>query len=265
MARKSREQIETEMREKQEEINREAEKRLAAMLPNLMAGLIAELGKAREAAGPIAAPATPEGAVTTKAVLEGLAHAMAKASDPANKRRILAPEVVEERALAFQEMKRAILQNHATGEVPVYRVVRATFLNETLVQPQFMNSITKAMEDQEIDWPGIPNQAMDPISESAKVVHAHYLKWIGARAGHVYMGFKLGDDREIEPNAVPFDALPAPMVLTGKEIRRGHAGAPAGAQTVHDAMVADPRRGNPAAKPRVERVLGTTAPPAVIG
>lgn len=264
MARKSNAQIEAEALAKAEEINREAEKRMQAMLPALMAGLVAELGKARADLGPAAAPATGESAVTTKSVLEGLAHAMAKASDPANRRRILPPEVMEERALAREEMKRSILQYHAKGEVPVYRVLRATFLNETLIHPQFFNPQTKAMDDQEIDWPGVPNQAMEPVNDFAKVVHSHYLKSIGARPGHVLMGFKLEGDN-IADRMVPLSDLEAPIVLTGKEIRRGHAGAPRGSEvSISDSFSADPRRGNPASRPRTEHVLGTTAVPAVV-
>ena len=264
MARKSNAALKAEAEAKQREINEEAEKRVKDMLPGIVAGLFAELGKARADLGPAAAPVTADSQVTTKSVLEGLAHAMAKASDPANRRRILPPEVVEERAMAREEMKRAILQYHAKGEVPIYKMLRASFLNETLIHPQFFNPATKAMEDQEIDWPGVPNQAMQPVSEAARIIHAHYLRSIGARAGHVLMGFKLEGDN-IEPSAVALDDLPAPLVLTGKEIRRGHAGAPRGSEmSIHDALAADPRRGNASAKPNIERVLGTTAQPAVI-
>lgn len=265
MARKSNATIAEEAEAKVRSINEEAEKRVAAMLPGLMAGLLGELTKARAEAGPAAAPVTADSATRDRSLLEGLAHAMSKAADPSNKRRILAPEIVQERALAREEMKRSILQFHAKGEVPIYRVLRATFLNETLIYPQFQNPVTKAMDDQEIDWPGVPNQAMEPANEPAKVVHAHYLRSIGARPGHVLMGFKLEGDN-IEDRMVPVGELEAPLVLAGKEIRRGHAGAPRGSESsISDALSADPRRGNPAAKPRVEHVLGTTAQPAVIG
>ncbi len=264
MARKSNAAIAAAEAAKLEEINRKAEERLQAMLPAIVAGLVGELGKVRADLGPNAAPVTAESQITTKSVLEGLAHAMAKAADPANKRRILAPEIVEERALAREEMKRAILQFHAKGDVPIYQVVRTTFLNQTLIQPQFQNPVTKAMDDQEIDWPGVPNQALLPVSDSAKEIHAHYLKSIGARAGHVLMGFQKVDG-EIEQRAVPLSDLEAPIVLSGKEIRRGHAGAPRGAEmSISDSLSADPRRGNPAARPKTQNILGTTAAPAVV-
>lgn len=263
MARKSQAQVEAEAKEMYEEMSREVERRVQGLLPGIVAGLAVELAKTRHDLGPAAAPVTAESQTGTKSILEGLAHAMAKASDPANKRRILAPEIVQERTLAREEMARAIIRYHAAGQIPVYRVLRATFLNETLIHPQFLDPVSKAMIDQEIDWPGVPNQAMDPVNDEAKVVHDHYLKSIGARAGHVLMGFKLEGDN-IEPSAVAFENLSAPLVLTGKEIRRGHAGAPLGAASINDALAADPRRGNPAAKPKVTHVLGTTAQPAVV-
>lgn len=266
MARKTNAEIEAEVAAKLQHINEEAEKRVAAMIPGLMAGLIAELTKVRSDLGPAAAPVTAESSITTKSVLEGLAHAMAKASDPGNKRRILAPEVVEERNLARKAMVEAILKYDAMGEVPVYKLIRSVFINDTLIAPQFPNPQTHAMEDQEIDYPNIPNQAMVPVSESAKVVHGHYLRSIGARAGHLLMGFKLEGDN-IEPNAIPFGNLDAPIVLTGKgEVRRGHPGAPRGAEVSISESLAppDPRRNNVGAKPRVQAVLGTIHTPAVV-
>ncbi len=265
MARKSKAEIEAEMLERQRQVKEEAQAMAKSMVQDMMPALFAELMKTRAELGPAAAaaPATAEARTADRSLLEGLAHAMAKAADPANKRRILAPEIVQERALAREEMKRAILTHHAKGEVPIYQVVRTTFLNETLIHPQFHNPMTKAMDDTEIDWPGVPNQAMVPVSDSAKEIHAHYLKSIGARAGHVLMGFKLEGDN-IADRMVPLHELGAPIVLTGKEIRRGHPGAPRD-MSISDSLSADPRRGNPAARPKTQSILGTTAPPAVIG
>jgi hypothetical protein len=261
MARKSNAQIEAEALERVEEINREAEKRMQAMLPGLMAGFLAELTKHRADLGGGAAPVSAGG---DKALLEGLAHAMAKASDPGNRRRIVAPEIMQERAAARQAMKDAILRLHAAGDVPVYTVVRVTFLNETLIHPQFFDLKSKAMKDQEINWPGVPNQSMVPANTAASEIHGHYLRSIGARAGHYLMGFKKVGG-EIEQNEVPLHDLDAPVVLTGKEIRRGHPGAPVGMEmSISDALSPDPRRGNPASKPRTQAVLGTTAQPAVV-
>lgn len=264
MARKSNAALELEAQERMEEINREAEKRVAAMIPGIVAGLVGELGAQRAALGTSAAPATAESAISTKSILEGLAHAMAKASDPANKRRILAPEIVEERALARNDMKKAIIECHAKGDLPVYTVLRATFLNETLIHPQYYDPQSKAMVDQEIDWPGVPNQSMSPVNEAAKAIHGHYLRSIGARPGHVLMGFKLTGDN-IEDRLIPVSELDAPIVLSGKEIRRGHRGGPIGSEvSISDSLSADPRRGNPAARPQTANILGTTATPAVI-
>lgn len=263
MARKSNEQIAAEERERQRVIKEEAAAMAKSMVQDMMPALVAELLKARVDTG-TSAPTSAEGRTADKALLEGLAHAMAKASDPGNRRRIVAPEIMQERAEANTAMRRAIMEHHAKGEMPVYVVVRPTFLNEMMIQPQFFNPLTKVMEDQEIDWPGIPNQAMVPKNDFAREIHTLYLKSIGARAGHFMMGFKkVGDD--IEPSDVPLENLDAPIVLTGKEIRRGHRGAPLGSEVaISDALLADPRRGNPASKPKTQHVLGTTAQPAVI-
>jgi hypothetical protein len=263
MARKSNAQIQREADARAMEISTLAEEKVKALLPSIVAGLTVELAKMRGDLGPAAAPLTAGSKTETAALLEGLAHAMSKAADPGNKRRILAPEIVQERALAREEMKRSILKHHAAGVVPVYRVIRPTFLNDTLIDPQYADPVSKAMLDQEVDWAGVPNQAMLPMNDAAQEIFAFYLKTIGAKPGHVISGFKI-EGGEVQDAYTAHNDLDAPMVLTGKgEIRRGHAGV-VGAVAVSDALAADPRRMSPAAKPMTQNVLGTRAQPAVI-
>lgn len=270
--------IRAEMEATQAEIKAGIEKGIQEMLPGIIAGLAAQLGSVTAGASvvPSAAMVVGEGQVTTKSVVEALAHAMAKAADPANKRRIVPPEVMERRAKAREEMNRLILENHAAGLQPVYVVVRPTFLNEILIHPQYQDPQTKRMVDQEINWPHIPNQAMQPTgkaldatgqevqSDAAARVYSLYLATIDAKPGHIINGISLTPEG-VEPGHIPLSELPAPMVMTGKgEVRRGHPGAPQGAVAVSDALSFDPRRGGVAGNPKTANILGTTAPRAVV-
>lgn len=252
MARKSKEAILAEERARQDEINRQVEERMTDMMPGLMAKATAEafaklseqLTTARAGLGGDVAAVNRS---ADHSLLEGLAHAMAKAADPANKRRILPPEVVKERNEAREKVAALLLQNHAKGEVPVYKVVSKTFMGEMLIDPQYLDQQTKRMRDQEVNWPGWPSTALLPISESAHEVMALYLQSIGRKA-------------------VDQTKLPAPWVMSGGKILRGRAGADPEAP-ISSPMGMDPRRHGDRGGQKQEtiNILGKTAAPAVVG
>lgn len=248
MARKSKAEILAEERALAAEIEKRTEDRVAGMLPDLMAKataaafdqLSSKLAAARAEAG---APVTQETRTADAALLEGLAHAMAKASDPGNKRRIIAPEILKERAASREEMMKLIIDNHARKEVPIYLVIEKTFLAETLIDPQFQEPVTRKMVNQEINWPGVPNSALAPISDSAKEIHTLYLKSIGKKP------------RDLTKVA-------APWVMSAGKILRGRLGAEGPAE--NPSMGTDPRRLGDRQQKTVN-VLGSTAAPAVLG
>lgn len=249
MSRMSKEAILAAERERQDGINREVETRLAALLPDMVAKatgiafgqLTEKLNTARAGLGPDAAPVA---AAADQALLEGLAHAMAKASDPGNKRRIVPPEVMKERAQARERMMALIINNHAKGVVPIYKVVGKTFLSEILIDPQYLDGPTKKMVDQQINWSGQPNQAMVPVDDAAKAVHREYLLSISKK---------------------PIDEtkLPKPWVMTAGQIMQGASGAERAAASPSP-MGVDPRRLGHSAKEQTLHILGTTAQPAVV-
>ncbi len=127
--------------------------------------------------------------------------------------------------------------------MPVWRVIDKTFLAEILIDPQYQDPKTKAMVDQEINWAGVPNQSLLPLTDSAKEVHREYLLSISRK---------------------PIDEskLAAPWVMSAGKILRGRSGIErAGEQP---AMGIDPRRMGPAQQ-KTKAVLGSTAAPAVMG
>lgn len=236
---------------KQAKFNRAVSQRVQEILPEaitakvqeLMPQLAEQLAAARVAAGTTVQDST--GAVGDKALLEGLAHAMAKASDPGNRRRIVDPAVMRLRAEADDRMRTLLIDFHAQGRTPVYKVVAKTYLANTLIEPQFQDEATKKMIDQEINWPSIPNQALEPINDEAKAVHKEFLRSISA---------------EPRDRSKDIDTF----VMSGGRVLRGRAAPPP--NELSEAAAFDPRRAGPSGKPvpRTLAILGSIAEPAVL-
>lgn len=246
MGRKTKAEIDEENAVKEAAFADAVTAKVAELLPNLMA----QLEHARVEAGSTLNPLNPAAVVEKRedrALLEGLAHAMAKASDPGNKRRIVSPEVMKQRDEAAERMRALLIEYRAKGVMPVYRVLAKVFLAETLVDPQYQDPGTKEMKDQEINWNKVPNQAMDPLNDEAKEIFKQFLLSI---------------------SSVPRDITkdPAPWVMTAGQLLRGKPGTMR-APTVGQGDSFDPRRIDAAGKPtrKTINILGTTAEPAVVG
>ncbi len=249
--RKTKEQVAQDREAREAAFNQAVATKLAEILPDAISTKIQELlpqlgeqlAAARELAGTAGRSSDREG---DKALLEGLAHAMAKAADPGNKRRIVSPEVMKQREEATQRMNALLIDFHAQARMPVYRVLNKVFLAETLVDPQYQDPQSKEMKDQEINWNKVPNQALEPQNDEAKAVFKEFLISIGS-----------------QPRDITKD--PAPWVMSAGQLLRGKPGAQRAA--VGEGGSEDPRRIDAFGKPirKTVRVLGSVADPAVVG
>lgn len=254
MARKSKAEIEADVLAKQEEISAKAKAEAMEMFSSLAAKLLGEIGVARVAAGDGAAPGNPG---ADRALAGELAHAMMTASATPQKRALLlTPEQKADRELAQKELYALLMENQAKGIVPIYQVTRQTFIAETMVYPEWRDPTTKQMRPQELNWPGIPNQAMAPLEvgardservqiESGQKIHALYQRMIGHNPG-------------INANR------PTPFVVQGKDILRGNGVPSAPPPTAATAPGFDPRRLGQAQGVTTIPILGTVASPAVV-
>lgn len=259
MARKSQAEVkaelEAEILSKQAEISKQAKTEAVEMVTAMIPAILEQFGVARAAAGTTAAPVDGN---ADRRLAENLAHAFAASSATPQKRSLMiSPEQKADREAAGKELYALLVDNHAKGIVPIFQVTKQTFLNETMVYPEWMDQQTKTMRPQEIDWPGYPNQAMAPIAVGAREnervqiemgqrVHALYLRMIGHNVGAVNMNG------------------PTPFVVDGKTILRGN-GAPAAAPpTPAIAPGFDPRRLGQTAGVKTIPVLGTVAEPATV-
>jgi len=141
-------------------------KAVAEAMPSLMAAI-------SEAKG--GAPATSG----DQSFAEGLALAIANISNQGiGKKTIVPPQVLKQREEARERMMSLLVEAHARGEVPGYTLTKKVYLNEVLIEPQTLDPATKALVDQHIYWPNVPNEFMVPADPLAKEIHAAFLESI---------------------------------------------------------------------------------------
>lgn len=147
-----------------------------------------------------------EVSTSDKRFAETLAMAFAQLNEQGNGRKYVDPVVLRERAEARERMKQLLVaarRNHQVAinelvnrhgrqltqpelaklsveHVPSYRVVAKTLLDNQVVEPMWVDKNHTA-QPTEIDWPGVPNDAMQPLNDVAKEIHAAFMASIGSR------------------------------------------------------------------------------------
>lgn len=218
--RKSKEQIAAEKAAEDARINAMVEERFKLFADQLQARL----------QGGDAAP-LPSGEAGLSKVLSDLVANMERMMRPADAKRVFSPEELRAMDAGREEMARAIIEadsrrrealardQKAEAEVwmPHYYLTRKVYIGEQKIEPQYRDPVTKEMKDRHINWPGVPNEAMVPVNEVAKKIHAAFLKSIAGKTPlrntlsqfvlHGKEVFK-GHDRHMEvPVAMPRDSL----------------------------------------------------------
>lgn len=123
---------------------------------------------------------------------EALAISIAELTDQGTGRgKKVSPEVIRFRAESRERMVNLIEQAKADGRMPSYRLLNKIYFDEVLVDPVWVNPVTKAPEATEVDWPGIPNEAMQPINEVAEEIFREFKNSIGNYA-HPVKDEKMG-------------------------------------------------------------------------
>jgi hypothetical protein len=115
-----------------------------------------------------------------KRFAETLAMAFAQLNEQGNGRKYVDPRVLRERGEAREKMKELLVTARKGGKIPSYRVVAKTLLDNQLVEPMWVDA-SHIAQPTEIDWPGVPNDAMVPINETAHEIHAAFLASIGSK------------------------------------------------------------------------------------
>lgn len=137
-----------------------------------------------------------------RAFAEGLALAIASLSDPGKKR--IPPEVLRSREVARSEMRDMLVQFRRERRCPTYTLRHKVYLDEQLIEPLYMDT-NKIQRSTEIDWPGVPNEAMVPVNDEAKQIHKLFLDSIGQIVKVVEE-----DDFHMTPGGVVVRGAPRP-------------------------------------------------------
>ncbi len=203
-------------------------------------GIMEALSAGRETHGTADAPA----ASIDNNFAEGLAMALAQLTDQGTGRKRVAPEIVRKRAQARALMENLIIQARAEGKSASYQLRNKVYLDEVMVDPNWVNPATKAAEPTVIEWPGVPNEAMVPMDETAKEIFAAYIESIGSVVSVVPPV-----PQYVTPNGLTVNGR-APARRTTNMTSRGDA---VGLRIAHKDTPGTYREIN---------ILGTVAPPA---
>lgn len=183
-----------------------------------------------------------------KSMMEALAEAIYAVSNEGQDvhRRRVPPEVMAKRVRAREEMEALIKKTIDEGaEQPVYKLTRACYLGEQMIQPYWTDRATRTTKATEVGWWGVPNEYMHPANEIAEKIHALYLESIDSH-------------KKIAPG---LRVTPGGLVVRsgGMNPDGGRDSAPRVGRDIHEPSLSG-RNGD---RPEVQtRILGTLMPPA---
>lgn len=151
----------------------EAQAAISVATEMAVQAILAKMQAARPAEAPTAEPSGPDLDFARTMAME-----IARLADQGSNKKRIAPEVLLKRESAREHMEDLIVEFREQDITPVYGLKRAVYLDETLVQPTYTNEAHRQCRT-EIGWPLVPNEAMDPINDAARQIHAAFIASIG--------------------------------------------------------------------------------------
>lgn len=134
---------------------------------SMLAGLTPKV----EAAGMSGQPGTQDW-------MQTLAVTLAEIGSQGTGRKAVAPHILQQREACRSQMVDLIIAARAARRAPKYQLRNKVVLAERVIEPFWITS-DKKTKPTEIDWYGIPNEAMVPINETAKAIHKEFMDSIG--------------------------------------------------------------------------------------
>lgn len=154
----------------------EGQAAIAAAVANATPGIIEQLSKKLVEMRGGAEPGTLTSGDND--MISKLAMSMAEMANQSTGRKVLAPEEIERRARARTHLLDIMLRIHEQGLQPEYKLTSETYLNEVLLRP-YENGKDGAIQQVEIFWTGIPNEAMLPVNDIAVEAFDAFINSIG--------------------------------------------------------------------------------------
>lgn len=174
------------------------EPKLSLTASELQAMIAEQVAKALVVAAPAAS-----GIGDAKALFEQMALSIAEMSHQTNRtHKPVDPKVLAARKIGAEKLEAALAAVHAARKqaadqiygseeerqaaiksvTPKYRLISAVHLNESFIVPFERNPATKKSDPVELHWANEPNDAMVPINDIAKAVHAAFRESRGQRS-----------------------------------------------------------------------------------
>lgn len=110
--------------------------------------------------------------------MQQLAITLAEIGNQGTGRKTVAPHILKQRAEARERMIDLIVAAKAARQPATYQLRNKVLLNNRLIEPFWIAS-DHTTRPTEVDWAGIPNDAMIPVNETAKQIHQAFLDSIG--------------------------------------------------------------------------------------
>lgn len=183
--RKSREQIQKEMTESPE---------FRSAVTEAVATALSQLTAKAETAHAKSGNPMGDG---DRSLMRELAMSLAELTTQGTGRVKVSPEVLQNREAARQRMINLIIEARAEKKVPTYHLVNKIFLNNRIIEPFWVHPATKSVQNTEIDFWGIPNDAMVPVNDTAKGIFAAYRDSLGTVHGVMGVANQLPNREEL--------------------------------------------------------------------
>lgn len=188
MGRKSQEQLDQEKVQQTTAMTQspEFQDAVAKAVAAAVGPLMEKLAGARDGVG--SEPQTGD-----RGLMQELAMAISMLTDQGSNRSRVAPEIIAQRQKAREEMVNLIIASRAEGRVATYQLRNKVVINEQLIEPFYVTSDHKS-KPTEIDYGGVPNEAMVPVNDTAKEIFGAFMRSIGSvvagrgKDGHVLPG-----------------------------------------------------------------------------
>jgi hypothetical protein len=107
-----------------------------------------------------------------------LAMAIGEVSDQGNRNRV-EPAELQRREDARVQLFEKLNEMHERGVDLEYQLKRKVVLDEQLIEPMWVHPVSKKQMHTTLCWPGVPNEAMEPMNDAAREVFALFVTSVG--------------------------------------------------------------------------------------
>ena len=121
-----------------------------------------------------------------------IASSIAQMADQGTGRKTVAPEILEARRMAQEEMGRLLMaaRELPKGDRPRYRLTAKLYAKDRVVDPYHRDSRTKQLVPTEVIFMSVPNLAMRPLNPTAKAIFKAFMGMANNGQSEVMQDFK---------------------------------------------------------------------------